>query len=98
MIHLIFKRIEREANESYKAQIKELQKQILSLETRLSVEIGKNTMLKKEIEGQRKAFDAVWHDNKRLYNDNCILYDECKKMKEELGVDSDTEASDKEDS
>lgn len=95
---MIFKRIKRGVDENYKAQIKELQKQILSLETRLSVEIGKNTMLKKEIQGQRKAFDAVWYDNKRLYDDNCILYDECKKMKEELGVDSETEGSDKKDS
>lgn len=98
MIHLIFKRSKSGVDENYKAQIKELQKQILSLETRLSVEIGKNTMLKKEIQGQRKAFDAVWHDNKRLYDDNCVLYDECKKMKEELDVDSKTEDSDKKDS
>ena len=95
---MIFKRIKSGVDENYKAQIKELQKQILSLETRLSVEIGKNTMLKKEIQGQRKAFDAVWHDNKRLYDDNCVLYDECKKMKEELSIDSETEDSDKKDS
>lgn len=95
---MIFKRIKSGVDENYKAQIKELQKQILSLETRLSVEIGKNTMLKKEIQGQRKAFDAVWHDNKRLYDDNCVLYDECKKMKEELDVDSEAEDSDKKDS
>lgn len=95
---MIFKRIKSGVDENYRSQIKELQKQILSLETRLSVEIGKNTMLKKEIQGQRKAFDAVWHDNKRLYDDNCVLYDECKKMKEELDVDSEAEDSDKKDS